>query len=182
MNVADWLILLVVLLSIVHAASSGFFQEAFGIAGLVFGYLIAAWGYRSLADHFGFVGQFAVAGADRRISGDLSQCDDRGWNFGPNRSLDDEGSRTESGGPGSGRRAWPGSRMFAGGDCSGEHDRVHPNVALAARFESGAVLPGGGEGGDVGSALRVAGEVLRGTGLRAQSADAGHDAGASSEK
>lgn len=52
MNVADWLILLVVLLSIVHAASSGFFQEAFGIAGLVFGYLIAAWGYRSLADHF----------------------------------------------------------------------------------------------------------------------------------
>jgi len=52
-NVADWLILVVVLLSVVHAASSGFFQEAFGIAGLVFGYLIAAWGYRNLADHFG---------------------------------------------------------------------------------------------------------------------------------
>jgi membrane protein required for colicin V production len=52
-NVADWIIVLVVLLSIVHAASSGFFQEAFGIAGLVFGYLVAAWGYRSLADHFG---------------------------------------------------------------------------------------------------------------------------------
>ena len=52
MNVADWIILVVVLLSIAQAASSGFFQEAFGIAGLVFGYLIAAWGYRSLADHF----------------------------------------------------------------------------------------------------------------------------------
>jgi len=51
-NVADWIILLVLLLSIAQAASSGFFQEAFGIAGLVFGYLIAAWGYRSLADHF----------------------------------------------------------------------------------------------------------------------------------
>ena len=52
MNVADWIILLVLLLSVVQAASSGFFQEAFGIAGLVFGYLIAAWWYRSLADHF----------------------------------------------------------------------------------------------------------------------------------
>jgi membrane protein required for colicin V production len=51
-NVADWIILLVLLLSVVQAASTGFFQEAFGIAGLVFGYLIAAWGYRHLADHF----------------------------------------------------------------------------------------------------------------------------------
>jgi membrane protein required for colicin V production len=51
-NIADWVILLVLLLSVVQAASTGFFQEAFGIAGLVFGYLIAAWGYRHLADHF----------------------------------------------------------------------------------------------------------------------------------
>jgi len=51
-NIADWIILLVLLLSVVQAASTGFFQEAFGIAGLVFGYLIAAWGYRRLADHF----------------------------------------------------------------------------------------------------------------------------------
>lgn len=53
MNAADWIILLVLLISIVQAASSGFFQEIFGIAGLVFGYLIAAWQYRHLADHFG---------------------------------------------------------------------------------------------------------------------------------
>ena len=52
MNIADWIILLVLLLSVVQAASSGFFQEAFGIAGLVFGYLIAAWQYRHLAGHF----------------------------------------------------------------------------------------------------------------------------------
>jgi membrane protein required for colicin V production len=52
-NVADWIILLVLLVSVVQAASSGFFQEVFGIAGLVFGYLIAAWQYRHLADHFG---------------------------------------------------------------------------------------------------------------------------------
>lgn len=52
MNVADWFILLVLLVSIVQAASSGFFQEAFGIAGLVFGYIIAAWQYERLAGHF----------------------------------------------------------------------------------------------------------------------------------
>ena len=52
MNIADWIILLVLLVSVIQAASSGFFQEIFGIAGLVFGYLIAAWRYRHLADHF----------------------------------------------------------------------------------------------------------------------------------
>jgi membrane protein required for colicin V production len=51
-NIADWIILLVLLVSVIQAASSGFFQEIFGIAGLVFGYLIAAWQYRHLADHF----------------------------------------------------------------------------------------------------------------------------------
>jgi membrane protein required for colicin V production len=52
-NVADWIILLVLVISVVQAASSGFFQEAFGIAGLVFGYIIAAWQYSHLAGHFG---------------------------------------------------------------------------------------------------------------------------------
>jgi membrane protein required for colicin V production len=51
-NIADWIILLVLVVSVIQAASSGFFQEAFGIAGLVFGYLIAAWQYRRLAGHF----------------------------------------------------------------------------------------------------------------------------------
>ncbi len=41
-----------ILLSVVQAASAGFFQEAFGIAGLVFGYLLAAWNYHRLADWF----------------------------------------------------------------------------------------------------------------------------------
>lgn len=52
MNVADWIVLLVLLVSVVQAASSGFFQEAFGLAGLVFGYLIAAWQYQRLAGRF----------------------------------------------------------------------------------------------------------------------------------
>jgi len=47
---ADWIILLVILVSVVQAISSGFFQETFGIGGLVFGYLLAAWQYRRLAE------------------------------------------------------------------------------------------------------------------------------------
>ncbi len=52
MSGADWIILLVILVSVIQAASSGFFQEAFGIAGLVFGYLLAAWQYHRLAERF----------------------------------------------------------------------------------------------------------------------------------
>jgi membrane protein required for colicin V production len=52
MSGADWVILFVILLSAVAAASSGFFQEACGIAGLVIGYLLAAWQYHRLAAWF----------------------------------------------------------------------------------------------------------------------------------
>ncbi|MGC2198020.1 MAG: CvpA family protein [Terriglobales bacterium] len=52
MNIADWAILGVVLVSAAVAASEGFFHQAFGIAGLVVGYLLAAWQYHRLADRF----------------------------------------------------------------------------------------------------------------------------------
>ena len=52
MSVADWVILAVLVISVVHAATEGFFHEAFGIAGLVIGYLVAAWQYRRVAAWF----------------------------------------------------------------------------------------------------------------------------------
>ena len=52
MNIADWAILGVVLVSTAVAASEGFFHQAFSIAGLVAGYLLAAWQYHRLADRF----------------------------------------------------------------------------------------------------------------------------------
>jgi membrane protein required for colicin V production len=52
MSVADWGIIAVVLLSTIQAAYSGFFQEAFHLAGLVAGYLVAAWQYQRLAGWF----------------------------------------------------------------------------------------------------------------------------------
>jgi membrane protein required for colicin V production len=50
---ADWVILIVILASTIEAARSGFFHEIFGIAGLVLGYLLAAWQYHRLSDWFG---------------------------------------------------------------------------------------------------------------------------------
>ena len=52
MNGADWVIIVVVLASTVQAAYSGFFQEAFHLAGLMAGYLVAAWQYQRLAGWF----------------------------------------------------------------------------------------------------------------------------------
>lgn len=52
MSAADWIILAFLVLSVVTAASRGFFREAFGLAGLIVGYLLAAWQYRRLADWF----------------------------------------------------------------------------------------------------------------------------------
>ena len=49
MTGADWIILAAILASVIQAASQGFFQTAFGIAGLIVGYLLAAWQYGRLS-------------------------------------------------------------------------------------------------------------------------------------
>jgi membrane protein required for colicin V production len=46
MTLADWIIVGVILASVIEAAIAGFFQVAFGIAGLVLGYLFATWHYQ----------------------------------------------------------------------------------------------------------------------------------------
>jgi membrane protein required for colicin V production len=52
MSLADWVILAFLLFSTVTAALQGFFREAFKLAGLVVGYLAAAWQYHRLAGWF----------------------------------------------------------------------------------------------------------------------------------
>ena len=49
MNPLDWLLSLLLAYSVVRAAIRGFFQEAFALGGLVLGFLLACWFYRSLA-------------------------------------------------------------------------------------------------------------------------------------
>jgi membrane protein required for colicin V production len=52
MNLADWSILAIIVAFVVMAISEGFFHQAFGIAGLIIGYLLAAWQYQSLVAWF----------------------------------------------------------------------------------------------------------------------------------
>jgi membrane protein required for colicin V production len=52
MSPADWLICVLVAVNVIAAAMQGFFSEALTIAGLVVGYLVAAWKYLSLAEWF----------------------------------------------------------------------------------------------------------------------------------
>jgi membrane protein required for colicin V production len=52
-SLADWIICGVVLVNVVTAAMQGFFSEALTMAGLVVGYIVAAWKYRSLAEWLG---------------------------------------------------------------------------------------------------------------------------------
>jgi membrane protein required for colicin V production len=49
MTPADWMILVVILLNVALAAMHGFFAEALSMAGLVVGYVVAAWQYQRLA-------------------------------------------------------------------------------------------------------------------------------------
>ena len=48
----DWCIAAVVVLSVVNAARKGFFVEAFSLAGIVIGLLLASWNYRSALPWF----------------------------------------------------------------------------------------------------------------------------------
>ena len=52
MTALDWLICALILLSVITAAIQGFFSEALTTAGLIVGYIVAAWQYRRLAEWF----------------------------------------------------------------------------------------------------------------------------------
>jgi membrane protein required for colicin V production len=49
LSILDWLIVLVILLSSLQAAAEGFLHEFFALAGVVAGYLTAAWEYTRVA-------------------------------------------------------------------------------------------------------------------------------------
>jgi len=49
MSTADWIIVGSLLLSVLLAAANGFFFELFSLAGVVIGYMVAAWGYQTVA-------------------------------------------------------------------------------------------------------------------------------------
>jgi membrane protein required for colicin V production len=62
LNALDWLILLIMFLSVLLATAQGFFFEVISLAGAIAGYLLAAWGYGRIAPWFlQYVKQQAIA-------------------------------------------------------------------------------------------------------------------------
>ena len=49
MDTLDWLLMILLAYSVIRAVVRGFFQEAFALGGLIFGFLLACWFYRNLA-------------------------------------------------------------------------------------------------------------------------------------
>jgi membrane protein required for colicin V production len=49
MSIFDWVILLIILVSVLQATAQGFFYEFFSLAGVIVGYLLAAWEYWRVA-------------------------------------------------------------------------------------------------------------------------------------
>jgi membrane protein required for colicin V production len=49
LSILDWGVVFVIVLSVLEAASQGFFYELFAVAGVVVGYLVAAWEYPRVA-------------------------------------------------------------------------------------------------------------------------------------
>jgi membrane protein required for colicin V production len=45
----DWVVLLIIVLSVLQASAQGFFYEFFSMAGVIAGYLLAAWEYPRVA-------------------------------------------------------------------------------------------------------------------------------------
>ena len=50
MNALDWFIAGALVLSVVLAAAQGFFHEIFSLAGVIVGYVLAAWMYPRVAE------------------------------------------------------------------------------------------------------------------------------------
>jgi membrane protein required for colicin V production len=64
MALIDWLILVILLVSVLSAAKNGFFLEVFSLAGVLLGLVIASWNYQKLLPWIArWVHEFAAAEA-----------------------------------------------------------------------------------------------------------------------
>ncbi len=91
MTPVDWLIIAVVVLNVILAAMHGFFAEALSMAGLIAGYVVAAWHAESLRGycHFldrscwleilGFLVIFFAILIVFSIAGRIGEADEGSW-------------------------------------------------------------------------------------------------------
>ena len=83
LSILDWVIVLIVVLSVLQAIGQGFFYEFFSLAGVIAGYLLAAWEYPRVAawyEHYvnspwtaDIAGFFTIFVAGDGVGGSLGQ-------------------------------------------------------------------------------------------------------------
>ena len=160
MTAADWVIVAVMAVSVIQAAISGFFHEAFGIAGLVLGYLLAAWNYQRLAARFaphmksmwlGEIAAFLIIFLAVLFLAGIAGTDCPPYC---------KRSGTQFCGPDFGRGAGAAARKFDCGSGPDEHGSVHADVDVAGRFGTGAVFPGSWARRHLGGAVGIAVALL----------------------
>lgn len=57
----DWLLLIILILSTLHALTRGIIKVLFSIGGLILGIIVASWNYLALAHRLTFIPSFAAA-------------------------------------------------------------------------------------------------------------------------
>ena len=167
MTTADWLIIAVILLNVILAAMHGFFAEALSMAGLVVGYLVAAWQYQRLAEWllsflnsemlaeiFGFLIIFFVILMIFSIAGRIARRLHEGsW---PERF------RSVSG--------WVVGLVKGCAGCGCHSDGngcIHSHHIVAGEIGIGTLFFSSGTGSDMACPVGVAGKVRRRTGFPA---------------
>ncbi len=136
MSGADWIILVVLLVSVVQAASAGFFQEACGIAGLVFGYIVGGVAVPAAGGAVLTQPEIALVGGDGGFPGYFFSGYDCGGDRRPRSPLDHERGGPQFSGPVVGRGIGFVAGLSAGGRGFDEHGGVHARLEVADRARS----------------------------------------------
>src|ERR1039457_2355191 len=142
MSIADWIILGFLVFSVTAAAIEGFFHEAFKLAGLVVGYLLAAWQYHRLADWFapplkspwlgeiaGFLIIFFAVLMVAGIAGQIARWAMKKAGLSTIDRFLGSGAGLVAGRPG-------------GVNCADRHGRICTRRKVAGRLRIGPVFPG----------------------------------------
>ena len=172
MSFADWIILIVVVGFSRRGDQIRFFSGGLRhLAGLVVGYLLAAWQYHRLAESLAslsevvagwlrlqrswsiFVGVLIVAGIAGRIAR---------WAMKEVR-IEHSGSHLRG-------CDWHVERRTGGSRGADGYDGLHAHVKVVGEFTVGAVFLGAGPGRNLGSTRGIARTVLPGTGFVASAA------------
>jgi len=163
MTPADWAIVALIALNVLLAAMHGFFAEALSLAGLVVGYVVAAWQYPRLAD---WLLKFLNSQLLAEIFGFLIiffRDPDRVQHCGTDREKANEGSRSKRLRSLSGRVAGRDEGRAGGSCCPDGDDGLHSDFFDVGEVRIGPLFSGGRESGDLGGAIGFASQILRGT-------------------